>query len=215
MQTANVMLALGGRRANTVPKIGVTAAEAAVLRFIHGEDAVYDIDVQGSVSRTHRQEIARLAQIYGRQEGDRRISPAVNELFPGAAARVFETFDELEIPEELYAVQVRKTAAPRARDPLDHDGDGKKGGSLTNDARADKGVDGMTLNELRAHADKIGLDLTGVTRKADVLEAVKLHEANAAPQESAEPEGDDDEDDFDNTGDLNDEFTQQPGSVFG
>lgn len=218
MQTANVFVALGGRRQNSVPKYGVTAAEVAVLRLIHGEDAVYDIDVQGEVSRTHRQEIARLAQVYGRQEGDRRVSPAVNELFPGAAARVFETFDELEIPEDLFAVQERKSAAtPRRRDPLDHDADGRKGGSVKASTRAEQGLDGMTLRQLQAHADKIGLDLTGVTKKADVLEAIKMREASAAPQtEPTEPEGEDDEiDEDDNIGDLNDEFTEQPNSVFG
>jgi len=216
MQTANVFVALGGRRANSVPKYGVTAAETAVLRLIHGEDAVYEIDVQGSVSRTHRQEIARLAQIYGRQEGERRISPAVNELFPGAAARVFETFDELEIPEELFAVKERKTAG---RDPLDHDNDGRKGGSLTDAARVDKGLDGMTLKELQAHASRYpDLDLTGITRKADVLEALKLHEANLAATQDEDSDGDtggDDGSDNDGTGDLNDEFTEQPSSVFG
>ena len=43
LQTANVVLALGGDARNTVPKYAVTAAEVAVLRMIHGDAAVFDV----------------------------------------------------------------------------------------------------------------------------------------------------------------------------
>lgn len=177
MQTANVLLALGGDQNNTVPKYAVTASEVAVLRRIHGDDSVRDIEVVGEVKRTHRQEIGRLTEAYGRRDGERRIAPEVNELFPGAAARVFETFDELEIPEEFYAADRRQDTKPRKEAP------------------AEKSVDDMSVNELRAHADKIGCDLTGVTKKADILEAIRAHEA---------PQGDGDEGEGDGDEDMND-----------
>jgi len=184
LQTASVLLALGGDMRNTVPKYGVTAAEVAVLRLIHGEAAVFDVELIGSVSRTDRQEIGRLTELYGRQEGDRRIAPAVAELFPGAAARVFQSFDELELPEDLYVATGRKTAAePKpakaAPAPVDNDD-----------------LDGKTLKDLQAIADKEGVELTGVTKKADVLEAIKTARAakNEAPAEGAdEDDGEDDD----------------------
>lgn len=168
MEIANVLLAIGGNRGNTVPKYDVTAAEAAVLRLVHGEDAVFDIELTGKVVRTHRQEIARLSQTYGRQEGERRIAPAVEALYPGAAARVFETYAELEIPEEFFVAVSRRTtreAPPTAVLP-----------AADEPAFAD-----MTVNELRACADKMGVDLAGITKKADIVEALELHAANAEP----------------------------------
>lgn len=186
MQTANIFLAIGGDTNNLVPKYDVTAAEVAVLRHIHGDGAVSNVEVNGSVTRTHRQEIGRLKSIYGKWEGERRVSPAVDALFPGAAARVHEDFAELELPEELYAAETRKTA----NDPLDHDGDGRKGGSLPAEDTDD--LDKMTVNQLRNHADKTGVDLTGVTLKADILEAIRLHESqNAEPADESEDEADD------------------------
>ena len=180
MQTANVMLAIAGDARNTVPKYGVTAAEVAVLRYIHGDDAVFDIDVlDEDVKRTHRQEIGRLTEDYGRQEGERRVSPAVAELYPGAAARVFETFAELELPDELYIAEKRqpaKRAAPKKEEPAP--------------AADDDGLDDKTVNELKAYADANEIDLTGVTKKADILEAIRLHNANKADEQD-EDDGDD------------------------
>lgn len=179
LQTANVVLALGGDTRNTVPKYAVTAAEVAVLRMIHGDAAVFDVELKGSVARTDRQEIGRLTELYGRQEGDRRIAPAVAELFPGAAARVFQNFDELELPEELYVATGRQTTkAP------------KKAVELAPEPETDD-LDGKTLKELQALADKENVDLTGVTKKADVLEAIKT--ARAAKQEPTAEDGDEDD----------------------
>jgi len=102
MQTANIMLALGGDLGQTVPKFGVTPAEVAVLREIHGNAAVFDIyPLDEDVERTSREERSRLLEIYGKPPGSREAS-AVEVLFPGAAARVYESFDELEIDDSFY-----------------------------------------------------------------------------------------------------------------
>lgn len=194
MQTANCLVAIGGDDGNKVPKYSVTAAEVAVLRLIHGEGSVSEINITGTVERTHRQEIGRLTEAYGRMEGEKRVSPAVSSLYPGAAARVFEDFRELEIPEEFYVAKSRKTA----RDPLDHDGDGKKGGSRTDEEREDMGLEGMTVNELRALSEKEQVDLTGVTKKADIIEAIEVKRASAAEDEA------DDE-----VGEINDEQSEE------
>lgn len=156
MQTANVLLALGGKRGESVPKYSVTPAEVVVLQHLHGQDAVYEIDIQSaSEDRTDRQEIERLRQFYSRREGDRYLSPAVDALFPGVGARVPRTFADLELIDDLFVVTERKTGSD-AQEPKE-------------------GFDAMSANQLRAFADKNRIDVTGLTRKADLLDAVKLH----------------------------------------
>lgn len=99
METAEILLSLGGDIGNTVPKYGVTPAEVAVLRFKHGNDAVAIVKIDKKrLKRTDAQEKARLLQTYGRPNPDQqgRITcDALDNLFPGAAARLFQKFDEL------------------------------------------------------------------------------------------------------------------------
>jgi hypothetical protein len=128
MQTAQVMVNIGGDSGNQVPKT-VTAAEIAVLIAIHGDDAVSNIEPLGDEDRTNRDELNRLRGIYGHAT-DGENNRIIERLYPGAGARVFETLAELGLPEVLYKPTARASAAPAAAvDPLDHDGDGKKGGS--------------------------------------------------------------------------------------
>lgn len=105
MQLANCLLSIGGDDGNTVPKFGVTAAEIPVLQRLHGEAAVKDIEPAGEVQRTHREELARLHERYGKVEGN-----PVAALYPGAAARVFERLDELAINEQFFKPIARTTA---------------------------------------------------------------------------------------------------------
>ena len=148
MQTANILLAIGGDRGNTVPKSRVSAAEIALLRAIHGDEAVFDIepldlpavDEEGEVL-TNRDELQRLKRVYQAAKIDGKL--VVELLYPGAAARVFETLDELGLPEEYFkpvahaktiqeapkakAKAKSKAAepAPAADDGLDDDGIGE------------------------------------------------------------------------------------------
>jgi len=55
-------------------------------------------------------------------------------------------------------------------DPLDHDGDGKKGGAKNTDT----GLAGMTVEQLRALAVERGVDLTDLKKKADIIAAIEL-----------------------------------------
>jgi hypothetical protein len=110
VQTANITLAIGGDKGNTIPKFGVTAAEIAVLRLIHGDEAVFDVDPQPDIQRNNRSELGRLIEVYGKMQDGKEI--VVSTLFPGAAARVFDRLDELGIPEEFYKAMTR--AAPAA-----------------------------------------------------------------------------------------------------
>ncbi len=111
METADVIVAIGGDTGNTVPRYDVTPAEVAVLREVHGDEAVFDIAPKGVVDRTHRAERERLIEKYGRQHEGQFKASAVERLFPGAAARVFETFAELDLPEDFYKAQTRVSAS--------------------------------------------------------------------------------------------------------
>lgn len=116
MQIANVLVSLGGDHGNTVPKYGVTAAEIAVLRAIHGDDAVNEVEPAGDVKRSHPQERGRLLQIYGAAKDDNQ-KPIVEGMFPGVAARVFETIDELGMDDSMFKATGRMKAAPRIVEP--------------------------------------------------------------------------------------------------
>lgn len=157
MQLANILLALGGDAGNTVPKSGITPSEIAVLRIIHGEESVKEIEPYGQVDRTSRQERQRLTDLYGRNIEGRVTARAVDMLFPGVAARLYDEFSELELPEEFYKPASRvsdagsspaeRRDAEQAREapvigkevvhPLDHDGDGKKGGKKPRKPKAE------------------------------------------------------------------------------
>ena len=65
MEIANCEVRLLGDLANSVPKSGVTPAEAAVLQAIHGADSVVRVEITGNDRRSHQEEFNRLAGIYG------------------------------------------------------------------------------------------------------------------------------------------------------
>lgn len=109
MEIANVLIAIDGEKGHTVPRYNVTVSEVAVLRALHGEDAVFDIEVTGDIPRKHREERERLATEYP------KAKKAIERLFPGAAAPLFNAFSELDLPDELYQATGRQTpAAPKA-----------------------------------------------------------------------------------------------------
>jgi hypothetical protein len=132
MQIANIILALGGDQRNTVPKYGVTVSEIAVLRAIHGEDAVTEIEPVGDIKRTSREELTRLKDAYPKTDPAGK-NIVMTDLFPGGS-RAYETFDDIDIDPSLFKPVTVMTAAAVAakakQDPLDHDNDGRKGGSL-------------------------------------------------------------------------------------
>lgn len=112
MQLANVIVALGGDRGNTVPKTRVTAPEIAILLAVHGHDAVFDIQpLDETVSRSVREEIDRLRQLYTARDEDNK--PIVEVVYPGRTPSLHETIEELELPEELFATESRVSAKPK------------------------------------------------------------------------------------------------------
>lgn len=180
MEIANVMLNLAEEGSTIIKKYGVTPAEVAVLRLIHGSDSINDVEILAGDAktdghkRTHREELARLLEVYGHAtpEGGREALE-VTALFPGAAARVFETFEELELDDSLYIASGRKTAKPVADEP----------------EVEVVSIDQMTIGQLKQLADEENIDLSDVTRKADII--ARIEEARAAGR-ADEPDDDDD-----------------------
>lgn len=170
MQLVNAEVALGGDQGNTVPKYGITPTEIAVLRAIHGDEAVLNIEPVGEVKRSHRDELARIKGIYGNaRTGENEV--IVEVLFPGMAARVFETLEELGVDESFMkpASRVSATLAPK---PAEED-------------PQPEGLSSMTVAELKALATARRIDLGDATKKAEIIAAI----------EDATPVTDDDEPD--------------------
>ena len=105
MEFADIQLALGGDKGNTVPK-RVTVPELGLLRAIHGEDAVFDIRPVVSKRQVDpRMEMARLREEYQAQDADgRRIFELT---YPGANPVAPLLLSELHLPSELFAAVSR------------------------------------------------------------------------------------------------------------
>jgi len=124
MQIANVMVAIGGERGNTVPRYGVTPAEIALLRAIHGDDAVFDIEPVGDAPISNGAERERLRAIYpAKDEDGNRV---FDRLYPGGAARVYESLDELGL-DQSYFKPIAYAAAPAPKVEVDEAAPAKKG----------------------------------------------------------------------------------------
>lgn len=159
MQTATVLLSLGGDHGNQVMKHGVTAAEIAVLRAIHGDESVKDVEPGQDVTRTHRAERERLLGIYGAAKIPDTKVPIVESLFPGVAARVFERLDELDIPESFFKATGHLKAVPYDPSaPLEIDEAGLRGDDApAHDAPVDEDdTVGDDINDGHAEKDILG-----------------------------------------------------------
>lgn len=114
MELANVLLALGGDRNNTVPKERVTAAEIAVLAAIHGGDAVFDIEPLGEETKvSFRDERERLLRSYPAKNEDNKL--IVLEVYPGVAPVLHTSIESLGLDETLFKAVAH--AQPAAEKP--------------------------------------------------------------------------------------------------
>lgn len=120
MQLANALVALGGDRRNTVPKTGITPAEAAVLDAIHGPDSVHEIEVLEEGADVSVPELMEdlVSRYQGKDEDGR---PIVLQVFPGRRPDLPETFGDLGYDPSRYVATGRATpekkkaaAKPRA-----------------------------------------------------------------------------------------------------
>lgn len=116
MELANIILALGGDRQNTVPKYHVTPAEIAVLISIHGNDSVYDVlPLEDTVDRSVREEMDRLIRLYPAKDEDNRL--IVTKVYSGQSPVMHTTIEDLGLPEESFRTLERVSAKPKAKKP--------------------------------------------------------------------------------------------------
>lgn len=87
MELCNATVRLGGSVGHTVEKVHLTPPEIAVLRQIHGQDAVINIAIVHMDKRSHSIERDRLEKLYGPK--------VVAELFPGTMAKLPVTLKEI------------------------------------------------------------------------------------------------------------------------
>lgn len=85
MQHASCLVALGGDITFTVLKPDVTVPEIALLKAIHGADAVRDIKPTFMDKRPHAEERERLTLEYGHAR-DHKDEPIISKIFPGLGA---------------------------------------------------------------------------------------------------------------------------------
>jgi hypothetical protein len=117
MQYANIMLALGGDNANVIPKYNCSAAEIAVLMAIHGEQAVSGVEpIEEKPEVGNRQELARLAAIYGNAK-DSENNSILQLLYPGAGAVVHRNLADLGLVEEQFKAESRVKMPARGKPP--------------------------------------------------------------------------------------------------
>lgn len=94
MQICNCTVAIGGEAGMTVVKERVTVPELALLRVIHGEDAVRNIEVIADESVDSIEERSRLVAVYRSPEN------VVRDTF-GAAGALPKTLEDAGISDEF------------------------------------------------------------------------------------------------------------------
>lgn len=94
MQICNCTVAIGGEVGMTVAKERVTVPELAILRVIHGEDAVRNIEVIADESMDSSEERSRLNALYRSPEN------IVRDTF-GAAGALPKTLEDAGISDEF------------------------------------------------------------------------------------------------------------------
>lgn len=83
MQTYNCLVNVGGSIRTEVPKTNVTAAEIAVIRSLHGDDAVTAIvEVGANDKRSHVGERERLIHAYGFKPVEKLFGTQINVKLP-------------------------------------------------------------------------------------------------------------------------------------
>ncbi|WPZ36707.1 hypothetical protein T8K17_11230 [Thalassobaculum sp. OXR-137] len=81
MELYNATVLHGGRLEMAIPKNNLTVPEIAILRHLHGSDAVKEIHPCGSTKRQHTMELDRLRHLYQKRLAD---GPhPIEELWPG------------------------------------------------------------------------------------------------------------------------------------
>lgn len=117
MQRANCKVRIGGNLGMVCPKENVTPAEIVVLKAIHGEDAVIEIESTKMDKTGHADELNRLRDEYTvRLDGSGEL--LVDKLFPGARPQLPVTLKDIGV--EAGAAKPKKGGNPNPQiDPVE------------------------------------------------------------------------------------------------
>lgn len=101
MQNYTATVRLRGSAMNEVQKEDVTAAEVIMLKRIHGEDALVNIRPTRMDKRNHKEERARLSEVYGARKveelfGNEIIGAKLPVKLDGIADIPSDTDDDLD-----------------------------------------------------------------------------------------------------------------------
>ena len=118
MQVVTCDVHIGGDRNHVVVKTGVTVAEIEILRVIHGNDAVLNIQPTKQDTRKHAEELDRLRRIYKRRmpgsdsKGTKNI---VDVVYPGPRPNLPATLKDIgvEYPTEAAQARTKKKAVAK------------------------------------------------------------------------------------------------------
>jgi hypothetical protein len=100
MQHCSCIVFLDGDRNSSVHKTDVTVAEIALLRAIHGPDAVEGIKPTFVGKEKPAQELERLRFAYRNSNVTKEGAPLVDSVYPGRAPNVPRTLAEIAQVEE-------------------------------------------------------------------------------------------------------------------
>ena len=98
MELARVEIRLSGSLANTVVRHNVTPPELLLLRELHGDEAIANIEYTGKAQKLHHEVLDSMHTFYNTENGKR----AMEKIFPGASPKLPTTFREIgyDISEE-------------------------------------------------------------------------------------------------------------------
>lgn len=170
MQRANCFVRLSGDLGTNIPKYGITPPEAAVLRRLHGPDAVNQLTlVSGNDKTPHTEVMEELLKQYTARNKDSNV-PVVMELFPGINPRLPTTFAEVGFQVAGDEPKAQRQAQPAGDDTV------------------------LSVTELKAELDARGIAYKGNASKAVLAkllqDAIEADGATAGGGDWGAPSGD-------------------------
>lgn len=113
MQTATAMIRIAGSLLQTVRKRGLTPGEVVILKHLHGEDSVTQLELERvGFSGDMTEEWSRLESTYGAQP--------MRDCFPGHTNSLPKNFAEIGIKINM---ETRKTRMLREMESINDDAD--------------------------------------------------------------------------------------------
>ncbi len=107
MQIVNCTVAIDGEAGMTVAKSNITVAELLVLRALHGDDAVRNVEVTDDIRVSAAEERERLNLIY-------TAPPGIVRDVLGAQGSLPELLDETNFPEDfILSAPPKKGGRPK------------------------------------------------------------------------------------------------------